>query len=559
MSRGAPRGALAPDAPLPALPALPTRTVAVPWRTCLAVAAAYAAGSLFSFLVLQAPVALAVLFPPAGVSLAALLLSPRRQWPWILGTVALTELAIDAAHGYGALAATGYALTNTVEPLVSALLLGALWGTVDLTRRHDLMAFLGCAVLAGPLVGGVVGATTVVLTEGDGFLTALPLFWAGDALGVLTVGGAVLATSRLRPARGDLLRLAGLCVTTTLVTALAFWPQRLPLIWLPVPVLLWVAFRHGVPFLAVTGLVFTLTANVVTALGHGPWGVLAGSVDVGLASLQLALAVTVLAVWLLAVEVCERERVRRLYEAEHESGLQLQRALLPRVPSALPGVTVGTVYRPAEVHQEVGGDWYDAFELPQGRVGLCVGDVVGHELRAAVAMGRLQAALRLAANLAGRGPRSVLEALDVAGEDIPDALCATVGYAEYHPPTGRLTYACAGHLPPLLVTPDRAFFLDGGRSAPLGVTEVRREDATVVVPDGSLLLWCSDGLVERRDRDLQAGLDDLERTASALARTIGDPQQLCDELLARMTGDAALQDDVVLLAVTLRRTGAPAT
>jgi serine phosphatase RsbU (regulator of sigma subunit) len=240
----------------------------------------------------------------------------------------------------------------------------------------------------------------------------------------------------------------------------------------------------------------------------------------------------------------------RLYEEEHEAAHQLQQALLPVVPAALPGAEFAGCYRPADEHHDIGGDWYDAFPLTGGRVGFAVGDVVGHDLRAAAAMGRLHSALSVLASAPHDGPAEVLEALDRTSWTIPGAGLTTIGYGEYDAATSVLRYACAGHLPPLLVTDHDARFLTGGRSRPLGAASGPRSEAVVVVPPGSMLLWYSDGLVERRDSDLDAGLAGL---ASVAARLDGaDPRAWCDDVLQELTAGQRLHDDVVLICLRLQ-------
>jgi integral membrane sensor domain MASE1 len=522
-------------------------------RIVVLVAAGYAAGSLSAFALLEASSAGAVFFPGAGVSLAALVLTRRRTWPLVLATVATTETVIDMAHGQSLPVALGFAAANTVEPLVSALLLRGVVGTVDLTRRRDLASFVGAAVVVGPMVGALIGATTIAVGLGRSWLDAFFPFWAGDALGVLTVAGAIL-TCLGRPGHGVGLPrlLLWPMVLTAVVTVLAFWPNAVPLAYLPMPLLLWLAFRHGVAVVAVAGFTMTLTANVMTAFGRGPWASLAETPNAEVATLQLFLAVTILAAWLLAVEISERERAAELYEKEHEAAHQLQRALLPVVPKRLPGVEIATLYRAADAEQEVGGDWYDVFALRHERVGIVVGDIVGHELQAAVAMGRLHAALRVSAATSHDGPAEVLSSLDRACQAIPDACSSTVGYAEYDPRSGRLRYACAGHPPPLLVHRGEPLFLPHGRSTPLGVDGGSRTEGWITVPEGSTLLWYSDGLVERRDADIDVGLARLARASRSMQPT-ADPQAWVDALIDSLTGGRHMEDDVVLVCLRLSR------
>ncbi len=245
------------------------------------------------------------------------------------------------------------------------------------------------------------------------------------------------------------------------------------------------------------------------------------------------------------------------YAAQHRIAVELQRALLPVIPAELPSVGIGACYRPGEQRHEVGGDWYDVFELPGGRIGFAVGDVVGHDLQAAVAMGHLQQLLRYIA-VGGTPPGELLAALDAACPQITGTDFATVGYAEYQPAEGIITYASAGHPPPLLVAGGQARYLEDGRSMPIGLgggrSGPRRAQAEVAVPPGAMLVWYSDGLVERRDMPIDAGLRQL--AARAQAQRGQDAQRWCDVLLAEMTTGQALADDVVIACLQLR--GSPA-
>ncbi|MGN9909631.1 SpoIIE family protein phosphatase [Phytohabitans sp. LJ34] len=243
------------------------------------------------------------------------------------------------------------------------------------------------------------------------------------------------------------------------------------------------------------------------------------------------------------------------YEAEYSAAHELQRSLLPRISGHLPGVRAWAAYHPAERGNDVGGDWYDVFELPGSKVAIAVGDVVGHGLGAAAAMGRLQQVLRSTA-LAGASPAEVLESLDAASLAIDGAAYTTVGYAEYDPIDQTLTYATAGHLPPLLATGDGARYLDGGRSQPLQLANRPRAEATIAVPEGAMLVWYSDGLLERRHEIIDVGLDRLARTAETLRDA--DPQAWCDRVVTAMTEGSATTDDVVVMCLLLGGITAPA-
>ncbi len=236
----------------------------------------------------------------------------------------------------------------------------------------------------------------------------------------------------------------------------------------------------------------------------------------------------------------------RLAEREHEIAVELQRALLRQVD--VPDLQTCHVYRAAAPELEVGGDWYDVITLPHGAVGHVVGDVVGHGVHAAATMGQLRSALRALAP-AFPDPAELLGRVAAFAEGIPGAACTTVAYAVLDPGDGRLTYACAGHPPPLLIGSDgTSRFLEGGRSLPLAsLSGPRFVSAHDRLTASDALLLYTDGLVERRGQDLGAGFDRLRTAAQSLSGA--PPEQLCDLLVADMTGNDPLHDDICMLAV----------
>ena len=241
---------------------------------------------------------------------------------------------------------------------------------------------------------------------------------------------------------------------------------------------------------------------------------------------------------------------RRLYDRSRDVALVLQRSLLAAAPPVDPRIELATVYRPAVEHLEVGGDWYDAFALPGGRVGIAVGDVVGRGLGAASAMGQLRSAVRALAG-ADLGPAEVLAHLDTFVEQAAAARYATVIYAEVDPGTGVVRCASAGHLPAILLPvggPPEAFM--AGRSAPLGVADRARPEGRFALRPGEGFLFYTDGLVERRGESIDDGIERLRgvladrapgASPAALARSV--PEALLDA--------EAVRDDVCLLAFRL--------
>lgn len=242
-------------------------------------------------------------------------------------------------------------------------------------------------------------------------------------------------------------------------------------------------------------------------------------------------------------------------EQERRVGLELQRSLLREMPSQLAGsVDLASRYRPGARDLHVGGDWFDAFALDDGRVALCVGDVVGHGLTAAAAMGRLASALRAIA-LAEREPDVVLRHLDTFAAQTDGARLATVAYVVLDPTTGVLRYRTAGHPPPMIVKADgSADYLWDGRGAPLGIADsATRANGECCIPAGATIVLFSDGLFERRGELVDTSLD---RLAALAARHAGeDPDALVDGLLRDSLGDRAQSDDVAILAARLAHVG----
>lgn len=246
------------------------------------------------------------------------------------------------------------------------------------------------------------------------------------------------------------------------------------------------------------------------------------------------------------------------YHNERRIALALQRALLPHRLPQVPGVRLATHYRASNRGAEVGGDWYDVLALPNGAVGLAIGDVMGHDVEAAIVMGQLRSALHSLA-MEGAGPAQVLARLDAYLQSLATERFATCLYAVYNPHRHRLRYAASGHLPPLLVAADTSY-LELPPALPLGLgsTPVDRE---VAFPAGTSLLLYTDGLVENRALSLDSCLAALRQTCGALpAAARSDPQQITERALELLNTPDRVDDDAALLAATAEpscRTGDP--
>ena len=260
-----------------------------------------------------------------------------------------------------------------------------------------------------------------------------------------------------------------------------------------------------------------------------------------------------------AVEVGRRAGLAlhsaRLFAQQRDLADALQHSMLT-APPEVPGCRIVVRYVPAAAGAEIGGDWYDAFRQEDGTTVLAIGDVVGHDRHAAAAMGQVRGLLRGISHSSGASPAEVLTRLDRAMADLAPEVMATALVARLERPADlppgavQLRWSDAGHPPPLVVTPDgdvRVLDLPG--ELLLGVEPTTpRTDRCVVLPAGSTVLLHTDGLVERRDRDLDTGTAQL---VAVLREAAGLPlDELCDRVLQRLFLPDA-EDDVALLALRL--------
>ncbi len=262
----------------------------------------------------------------------------------------------------------------------------------------------------------------------------------------------------------------------------------------------------------------------------------------------------------LAAELAARAAVSldnaRRYTREHGMAVALQRSLLPRALPEQNAVEVASRYLPAQ--EGVGGDWFDVIPLPGARVALVMGDVVGHGLHAAATMGRLRTAVHNFSSL-DLPPDELLGHLDelvtridqdaVAAGDDTAITGVTCLYAVYDSVSRTCAIARAGHPTPALTHPDGTVeFLDVPSGLPLGIGGLPFESTELPLPEGSRLVLYTDGLVERRDQDIDTGLLLLRET---LARADQAPEETCDALLDALLPDVQ-SDDIALLVARTR-------
>jgi sigma-B regulation protein RsbU (phosphoserine phosphatase) len=234
--------------------------------------------------------------------------------------------------------------------------------------------------------------------------------------------------------------------------------------------------------------------------------------------------------------------------AERSAARTLQDSLLPSRLPAVEGLEFATRFVAAEDFG-VGGDWYDAFPLPDGRTGLVIGDVAGSGLQAAVVMGRLRSALRAYA-LESTLPSEALDRLSRKFAHFEPSEMATVLYLTIAPDLESFTVSSTGHPPPVVAVPGReAVIMECSPSPPIGARlPSRRVDVVCEMPLGTTVACYTDGLIERRGEGIDQG---LERLRAALCP--GPPEDVCSAVMQQLIGPSIVQDDTALLV--FRRVG----
>ena len=286
----------------------------------------------------------AIFWPGAGLTVAVLLMRPRREWPFYIAAVAIAEASVDVWLGFELSLSLGWAVANTAEPLVAALLLRRVMaGPPDLSRRGDLGPFVLAAIVIGPLVGALIGTACGAVLAGDEWLPRLPRWYIGDAVGVLIVAPALLVL--WPPVRGGGGRrampwLALLALMMLLAVGPWSFSGAAGLPFLTVPLLTWIALRFGLPG-GVAGVLIVATITLaITADGRGPFAQGEGAFQ-GLVVAQMFVAmcaVTAFTVSVLAGELITRDELASELRAralrDSLTGLANRRLLFDRLGQA---------------------------------------------------------------------------------------------------------------------------------------------------------------------------------------------------------------------------------
>lgn len=297
---------------------------------------AFAAGAMLSWESFGSATGPAFFYPPAGVTVAAMILSRRALWPAVAAAVVAGEILVDIHFGSPWSVAAGFAAANVVEPLVGAsVVLAWCGGRPDLSLRRDFVAFLTGACVVAPVFGGLVGGTVSALDADKSWLNSVFNWWAGDALGVLVVGAPILlwATQsyivRRRP-----WETFGFLGLTAALSAAAFWTEVPPTM-LILPVLAWAALRLDMLGAALAGAVSAFLANVMTLQGKGLFASMDLSMGARVALTQVFIAIIVVVAMLIAQEASARVSAVQEREAERRERMRLE--TLSRLAQQLAG------------------------------------------------------------------------------------------------------------------------------------------------------------------------------------------------------------------------------
>ena len=392
-----------------------------------------------------------------------------------------------------------------------------LQSVTDVALRHLTLNELMTEVLARIRETMAVDATGILLI---GDHDAGDTFAAGA---VITPDGKSETGTRIPVARGFARRMAG----TGEVTAIDMVNDQLVL--------------H--PLLKDTGIVSVAAAPMAVE------GRLHGVLQVATTKKRRFTAADQGLLQLIADRAALAVQHARLYEREHGIVETLQRALLPSRLPQLPGMQVAARYLPGGLGADVdvGGDWYDVFPLDNGRIGVAIGDVAGHGLRAAALMGHLRNSLRAYA-IEGHPPAVVVDRLNRLVRDLEQGWMATLLYMIMSPDDSEIRFANAGHMPALSLEMGDARYIEVDRGPPLGIGQ-DEEYVEVVEPmaPGSTIVIFTDGLVEQPGIAPDVTLSRLAK--NALAGPHDDPDALCDHLLTAQLGETGPRDDVAFVAI----------
>jgi len=291
----------------------------------LAVFLAFTAGAVASWESFGSTAGPSFFYPSAGVTAAALMLTRRALWPGIIAAVVAAELLVDTLYGNPLPLSVAFAVSNAVEPLVGAsIVLAWCGGGPDLRKRHDYIAFLVGACVAGPFIGGLIGGTASAVNAGAPWLGMAVTWWSGDALGVLVVASPLLLwRTQSRILRRRPWEMAAVLATTAGLSVATFWVEVPPSVLL-LPLLALAAFRLNMLGVALAGVVAAFLGNIMTTRGYGLFASLDISQSARVWLTQAFLATIIVVAMLIGQEAAARLTAQREQEIEHRERVRLE-------------------------------------------------------------------------------------------------------------------------------------------------------------------------------------------------------------------------------------------
>jgi integral membrane sensor domain MASE1/serine phosphatase RsbU (regulator of sigma subunit) len=516
--------------------------------TVLVVAGAYVAAGKLGLDLAFATTSVTAIWPPTGIALAAIVLGGYRLWP----AVAIGALLTNVDTGVPALTVLGITAGNTLEALAGGWLLNRVGFRPSFERVGDLLALVGLAGVLSTIVAATIGVGSLIggdAVELEDAPTVWRTWWLGDMGGDLLVAPALLIAAAYRPRRrppGHALEGAALAAALAVVTVLAF-SNSSGLTYLVFPLLIWAALRFWQPGAAVGSLLVAAIAVVLTDRGEGPYAM--SSPDERLLLAQTFAGVAATSALVLAIVTSQR---RRAEEAVRKTAMALQESLLPPGLPQLPGVELASYFRAAGPEQDVGGDFYDLFQLDGDAWAVVLGDVRGKGPRAASITALARYTLRATA-VYEPGTSRVLERLNevMLQEHHGEEFCS-VAFARVRPgkPTVAVTVCSAGHPLPLLLRSDGRVEEFGQAGSLLGVsTSPQLHEAAAELHPGDTALFYTDGLI---DAFAPRRVLDPADLAALLSSCGGSPasevvRHLESTFLSRGGGEP--RDDVAIVAL----------
>jgi integral membrane sensor domain MASE1 len=513
-----------------------------------AIAAAYYATAKLGLDLASANPSVTAIWPPTGISLAALVLLGRRYWPG----VALGAFLANAWTGVPLVGVLGITAGNTLEAVVGASLLMWVGFRPALDRVRDVLALVVLGAIASTMVSASIGVTSLLATDeivSADLGSVWRTWWLGDLGGDLVVAPAILIGVALWPYRGlpgGALEAVLLALGLGGVTALVF-TESTALVYVIFPLLIWAGYRFLQPGAAASGLVLAAVAIPLTDRGYGPWADYAP--DDRLVLAQTFVGVAVVTTLIFAAVIRERLRAEGVTERIADT---LQESLLPPRLPAVPGLDVAADFRPAGEPNLVGGDFYDLFSNDDGSWLVVVGDVCGKGVNAARLTGLARYTLRAAA-LREHSPRGILNLLNAAiVRHSPERFStAAVARLDRNGAGGiRLTLANGGHPLPLVLRAGGEVERVGTSGMLLGAVDtVAIDEQDVDLAPGDAVVFFTDGLTDAHAPGRIVGPADL---ASIVAGLRGrSASEIVAGLRAAILDDGGgkARDDAVVLVL----------